>query len=57
MQYRSYTDRRGVLQQEYSKPPILLTPHFRWVVIKILYGSFWNAYLLVVVHNENTIKY
>ena len=25
-------DKREVLQQEYSKPPILPSPHFRWVV-------------------------
>ena len=28
----SYTDKREVLQQEYSQPPILPFPHFRWVV-------------------------
>ena len=28
----SYTDKREVLQQEYSQPPILPSPHFRWVV-------------------------
>ena len=33
MQYLSYTDKSGVLQQEYSQPPILPYPHFRWVVL------------------------
>ena len=28
----SYIDKREVLQQEYSQPPILPSPHFRWVV-------------------------
>ena len=32
MQWFSYIDKREVLQQEYSKPPILLSPHFWWVV-------------------------
>ena len=27
-----YTDKREVLQQEYSQPPILPSPHFRRVV-------------------------
>ena len=30
-------DKREVLQQEYSQPPILPSPHFRWVVNTILY--------------------
>ena len=28
----SYIDKREVLQQEYSQPPILPSPHLRWVV-------------------------
>ena len=32
MQYFSYTDKREVLHQEYSQPPILPSPHFRWVM-------------------------
>ena len=32
MQYVSHLDKKGVLQQEYSQPPILPSPHFRWVV-------------------------
>ena len=32
MQYISYLEKRGVLQQEYSQPPTLPSPHFRWVV-------------------------
>ena len=32
MQWISYLDKREVLQQEYSQPPILPSPHFRWVV-------------------------
>ena len=28
----SYTDKREVLQQEYSQLPKLLSPHFRWAV-------------------------
>ena len=32
MQWFSYLDKREVLQQEYSQPPILPSPHFRWVV-------------------------
>ena len=32
MQRFSYIDKREVLQQEYSKTPILLSPHFWWVV-------------------------
>ena len=27
----------GVLQQEYSQPPILPSPHFRWVVKEQIY--------------------
>ena len=27
-----HLDEREVLQQEYSQPPILPSPHFRWVV-------------------------
>ena len=30
----SYIDKREVLQQEYSQPTILPSPHFRWVVKK-----------------------
>ena len=32
MQYFCYLDKREVLQQEYSHPTILPSPHFRWVV-------------------------
>ena len=32
MQWFSHVDKREVLQQEYSQPPILPSPHFRWVV-------------------------
>ena len=32
MQMFSYLDKRGVFQQEYFQPPILPSPHFRWVV-------------------------
>ena len=32
MEYFSYTDKREVLQQEYSQSPILPCPPFRWVV-------------------------
>ena len=32
MQKFSYFDKREVLQQEYSQPPILPSPHFLWVV-------------------------
>ena len=32
MQWFSYLDKREVLQQEYSQPPILPSPHFWWVV-------------------------
>ena len=32
MQLFSYLDEREVLQQEYSPPPILPSPHFHWVV-------------------------
>ena len=32
MHWFSYLDKREVLQQEYSQPPILPSPHFRWVV-------------------------
>ena len=32
MQYFSYCDKREVLQQEYSQPPILPSRHFRRVV-------------------------
>ena len=28
----SYFDKREVLQQEHFQPPILPSPHFRWVV-------------------------
>ena len=35
MQWFSYFDEREVLQQEYSKPPILPSPHFRWIVIHV----------------------
>ena len=33
MQKFPYLDKRGVLQQEHSQPPILPSPHFQWVVI------------------------
>ena len=32
MHYFSLFDKREVLQQEYFQLPILLSPHFRWVV-------------------------
>ena len=32
MQWFSYLDAREVLQQEYSQPPMLPSPHFWWVV-------------------------
>ena len=32
MHYSLHFDKREVLQQEYSQPPILPSPHFRWVV-------------------------
>ena len=32
MQSFPYLDKREVLQKEYSQPPILPSPHFRWVV-------------------------
>ena len=31
MQYFLYLDKREILQQEYSQPRILPSPHFRWV--------------------------
>ena len=33
MQYFRYTDKREVLQQEYSELPIFHSLHFRWVVM------------------------
>ena len=30
IQWFSYLDKRQALQQEYSQPPILPSPHFRW---------------------------
>ena len=35
MQWFLYLDKREVLQQEYSLPPILPSPHFRWVVKQV----------------------
>ena len=32
MQYFTYFDKREVVQQEYSQPPILPSHHFRWIV-------------------------
>ena len=37
MQSSLYLDKREVLQQEYSQPPILPSPHFR-LVVKWLYN-------------------
>ena len=39
MQWFSYLDKREVLQQEYSQPPILPSPHFRWVVNNVEHGD------------------
>ena len=36
MQYFTHLEKREILQQEYSQPPILPSPHFRWVVIYIV---------------------
>ena len=36
-QYFSCTDKWEVLQQGYSQPPILPSPHFRWVAILYLF--------------------
>ena len=35
----SYIDKREVLQQEYSQPGIVPSPHFRWVVMGNSYTS------------------
>ena len=32
MQWFLYLDKEEVLQQEYPQPPLLPSPHFRWVV-------------------------
>ena len=32
MHHFSYLDKRKVVQQEYSQPPMLPSPYFRWVV-------------------------
>ena len=39
MQLFPYTGKREALQQEYSQPPILPSPHFRWVV-KAMRGAY-----------------
>ena len=40
MQWFSYLNKRRVLQQEYSQPPILPSPHFQWV-LPIWYTNSW----------------
>ena len=40
-----YLDKRELLQHEYSQPPILPSPHFRWVVNlckDLLSDIFWE---------------
>ena len=32
MEYFPHLNKKDVLQQEYSRPPILHSPHFNWVV-------------------------
>ena len=50
MQYLSDTDKREVLQQEYSRSLSLPSPHFRWVVILAFYCKMPPA-LYKVLHN------
>ena len=56
----SYLAKREVLQQEYSPPPILPSPHFRWVVnlyrtsyhvsVRLLHARYANTPSNVSVH-------
>ena len=43
--------KREVLQQEYSQPPILPSPHFRWVVKEKKKGIFFNEEMFVFATN------
>ena len=51
MQLLSYFDKREVLQQEYSQPPILPSSHFPWVVN--LYCYVFNEFLRSLVRYKN----
>ena len=52
----SYIDNREVLQQEYSQPPILPSPHFRWVVNLLFVGRGCEAHFTTTAFefNENS---
>ena len=45
MQWFSYLDKREVLQQEYSQPPILPPPHYWFVVYTCTWVSLMSNYL------------
>ena len=47
----SSLDKKGVLQQEYSQPPILPSPHFRWVVIIL-----FHAYIIQAAFASNILQ-
>ena len=54
MQWFWYLDKREVLQQEYSKPPIHPSPHFRWVANGTIHAqSCWFGYFHIKVIRTN----
>ena len=56
MQWFRYLDKREVLQQEYSKPPILPSPHFRWVV-KGPYHQVTNWAEWAIIHVVTIVRH
>ena len=55
MQHFSHFDKREVLQQEYSQPPILPSPHFRWVVNTL--SRVHSLHLKETTIQEYLVKY
>ena len=54
MEWFSYLDKREVLQKEYSQPPILPSPYFRWVV-NIYNNTFIDHRESLLTHRSYTV--
>ena len=52
MQYFIYTEKREVLQHEYSQPPIPPSPHFRRVV-NVFFFFYELGYLCETMAGDN----